>query len=146
MSSDLEAWLQPWGPGGNGAWVGSAPFNLPSVPPNAPTNIGVENNTLPDPTIVWTGQPNATWYQVIIVSQTKVVILNRWFVADAAACPGAKVNPPDYACAVGGLGLNLQPGTTYTIWMKAWGPAGFSVNGTASANGQYNTGTFIYQP
>jgi hypothetical protein len=99
-----------------------------------------------DPTILWTGKPNATWYQVLIVTSGNVRVYNKWFSSDAALCPGAKVTPADYECAVGGLGLNLQPGVVYTIWMRDWGPAGFSVNGTASANGEYNTGSFTYQP
>jgi CshA-type fibril repeat protein/VCBS repeat-containing protein len=71
------------------------------------------------PTIAWDNDPAATWFQIYLGnSQTEVFF--DWVEKSAVMCDGTRCNfMPD---------VNPLPGT-YDVWMRAWGPSGFSGGG-----------------
>jgi uncharacterized repeat protein (TIGR01451 family) len=90
--------------------------NVPTIQPVS--NVQVTPNQ-GRPTISWDNDPAATWFQIWLGNgQTEVFF--DWVEKAPGMCDGTRCSlTPD---------VNPLPGT-YDVWMRAWGPTGFSGGG-----------------
>jgi len=136
-------WLQAWGPSGfssadgnNGvaSWVRADDLVLGDAAPALPAGIALSDPTSADPAITWTGSTAATWYQVIITPEDRAWTHNlRWHLASDLGCAEPGQPCTLNAASINGGVLDTDPNTSesYQIYVRAWGPGGFSVGGEA---------------
>ena len=153
---DYTAWLRAWGPGGyseggplanNPQW-NSDDFSLPTTAPDvstlAPSYDGVSDT---DVLFSWTGSNVATWYQIYVTNSDgppyTALVQGTWFSADALGCDGSGTAGTCMLTAEG-LASSLQSNTSYSLWIRAYGPGGFGTGG--QNNGPWLSFDFTYDP
>lgn len=147
---DYQYWLQTIGPGGEAtggitglpSWVGPEAFTVQATLPQIPTGITVDPQQ-GRPQVSWTYDPNASWYQLYLGPNPIGTDYLQWH--DAATY-----------CDIDSLRCTVEPaidwttdGNPYQVWLRGWGPAGFSsTNGQDTAE-SWNNGapwSFVEQP
>jgi hypothetical protein len=108
-------WLASYSDGTGVSNYTMTSFSLNAPSPAAPENITVAPNQ-GRPTLTWTDSPAALWYQLYIYGGEQT--FDRWyFIEDVCAEGTCTVEPAiDW------------PAGTYAVWMRSWGPGGFSAD------------------
>jgi hypothetical protein len=127
-NTEYQFWMRGWGPGGyttGGAgnlqqWAGPETFTIVVALPNPPQNIVVDPRQ-GRPLISWDDDPNATYFQVWLGPNPKGNF-KQWFKA-VDVCVGG-------TCAITPAIDWPSTGNPYQVWMRAYGPAGFSTGGS----------------
>jgi len=126
---EYVAYAQAWGPGGFSSpdgsdsvesWSTGDAVVFPDTPPTVDeifvdTPAGTDNIR-----IDWNVWENGTFYQVIVVDDggNGSVVYNEWHHGSAIDC--------DSSCEVI---LPDMPADDYTVFVRSWGPGGFSMGG-----------------
>jgi len=145
-----QVWVQGWGPQGYStpggqntieSWGRGPDWSFVEQPAGLPTQITVDDPAAPAPTITWRSDLYATWYQVYVTAPGNNYNL-RWHQATDLGCAD-----PFTTCTLStaNTGVQWQTGVTYTIYIRAWGPGGFSTGGVDDAP-QFGAGSFVYGP
>jgi hypothetical protein len=111
-------WVRPWNSAGLGPWstfssftvIGGIPTNILPVSP-----LGNATLTGTNVNYVWTDDPGAVWFQLLVNHNTQP-FLNRWFNARDVSFVNSTqrtVTIPD------------QPSGNYAWWVRGWSPDGF---------------------
>ncbi len=112
---EYEWYMGAWGPGGLGQYT-TNPFNFRAgpVPPGATTQITPVTTDPAGVTFQWEENPDAEWYNVVILDDQASVVSNEWYqgstVCSAGTCTATDVN-------------DLENGS-YVWWMGSWNPGG----------------------
>ncbi len=115
-----------WGPSGfnnndANAWSATVNFDVTDQPPNVVSNLLV-NDPGASPSFSWTGDANATWYQLWIGTPGPdyQTVYDNWHLAQDLGCENGGTCTTDQ--------LSLPTGN-YVWYVRAWGPGGFSNGG-----------------
>ncbi len=118
---ELYSQLQP-----TGDWTVVTRFNVDETPPVAPANLGVNRNQ-GRPSITFDHDLNALYYQVYVgKAGTLEQVHLKWYEKQQDVCCGTSCE----------LLLDLfVPSGSYVIYVRAWGPGGFSTGGLQGWSG-----------
>jgi hypothetical protein len=114
-----NVYVQSQGPGGGGTWAGPASLDFAPQIPQAPRGVVVEVVS-GSPVITWEDDQVALWFELFILGAQNETLYNDWHPRADAVCDGSTcmLSPPVY-----------PSNGSYTLYIRAWGPAGFSTGG-----------------
>ena len=124
---DYDVWLGADRDGKDTVWFGPFNFTLDGTPSNVPTlrsTTGIDSFT---PTLLWTvegASAYASWFEVYVAKtgSVKTPVIRQW-VKRVDACGSAYGASCSYQ-------ITLEDNDTeYRVWMRGWGPSGYTVNG-----------------
>lgn len=141
-NGDYQVWIQTWGPAGFseggliGGWVGPLDFTLLFNQPDAVSGLALTATASGRPSFQWNASKGATWYYIVAVNN-----------GDTTQQPSEWVSSISAGCALDTTctyipNFILEEGTTYQWWMRAWGPGGYSKEGTTGFQGWTNGSNF----
>lgn len=111
-------YIQAWGPGGFGPWTQGDDFSLNLDAPSNLTIVQPEAPTAGTVTVSWQVAPVASWYELWVSS------------TDYGAPYHYEWHDVTSACAGNFCNIDVQmPAGEAIIWLRAWGPGGFSTGG-----------------
>lgn len=112
-------WLRAWQAGSYSEWSEPITFVVNVPAPTLPImNVSPNQGR---PTISWAADANSYWFNLTI-AEAGAVLLDTWVSASQLGCrSGTCAFTPD---------LDLEPGA-YDVYVRAWGPGGYSSNGSS---------------
>jgi len=138
-TGDYKIWLRSYGPNGVSrggeydGWIKGPDFTISAAQAGLPSNLGIADAGSATPMLTWQNTGNATWFDVMVVGPNQNYRL-RWHRASALGCTSS-----GQICQLDAAGI---PNGEYTLYVRAWGPGGFSAD--SSDNDQWAQGAFTY--
>ena len=135
--SQANKFSSPTGTNSLASWSRLPDLNLPTDPPGDPTSIAVSNAA--NPVFTWQAGDNTTWFQPILVLPDQWNYNMGWQLASELGC-----GSNGQTCTLTDPVLNgiLPAGEEYILYLRGWGPGGFTTGGTSG----YTVHTFTYSP
>lgn len=111
-------WVNAWSPYAS-AWSSQGNFTLAIDLPGEISRISPTGDVSTNPpTFSWTADPDATWYQLYVNGPSGTAIINEWYSAATAGCPGGTET-----CSVT-PSVTEQNGA-HKWWMRGYGAGGY---------------------
>jgi hypothetical protein len=107
-------WVQTYNSAGYGPWSTAADFSLGKVTLISPSG----SIDIATPTYEWSSVPDATWYRLWLSGPCGNTVIDKWYTAAAANCPG------------GSGTCSVSPDATlaydnYKWWIQTYNSAGY---------------------
>jgi hypothetical protein len=121
--------VQTYGAGGLGTWSTNSNFTIPTA---VPTNIALISpigsaTATPAHSYTWKADTAATWYELYVVQNSKM-LCDKWVALSDSVAPSGSGN---FAVEIGG-----HTGGSYQWYVRGWSPDGM---GPWSSMGSYTT-------
>lgn len=121
--------VRPWGPFGVGPWAATTPFTLTAPAPELVTLGAATNTNTLRPTMAWSldtaGQQRAMGFTVALAPTANFsASAFSVYVTRQSACGSVNGTTCTFVSPV-----NLIDGTAYTLFVRSYGPGGYSAGG-----------------